>query len=132
MATDSKTKGTMLLGSVDLVDLNTTATATTIYTVPTGMKCVLDHVRIRVLSANATSSTVSVGQSGTPTDFLTTQTLSALNAAGATGILRPLPNATTVKGIEYTAGTVLVIKTVAAAGIACTATVEFFGTIDTA
>ena len=128
---DLKEKAVALLGSVDSVDLNASA-ATTIYTVPTGKKCVLDHVRIRNLSANATNAVVTIGQVGALTDFLGSQTLSALNAAGATGILRPIPNATTVKGIEYTAGEVLQIDVATVASIACTATVEFFGTIDDA
>lgn len=129
---DLKAKAVALLGSEDEVDLNDDASSTTIYTVPTGMKCVLDHVRIRNISANCTSATCTVGQTGALTDFLGTQTLSGLNAAASTGILRPLPNATTVKGIEYTAGETLVFRVVAAAGVTCTATVEFFGTIDTA
>ena len=121
-----------LLGSIDSVDLNDDVSSTTIYTVPTGKKCVLDHVRIRNLSANALSATCTVGQTGALTDFLDTQTLSGLNAAAATGILRPVPNATTVKGIEYTAGEDLVFRVVVAAGSGSTATIEFFGTIDDA
>lgn len=128
---DLKEKSVALLGSVDSVDLNAAA-QTTIYTVPTGKKCVLDHVRIRNLSANATNAVVTIGQVGALTDFLAAQTLSALNAAAATGILRPVPNATTPKGIEYTAGEVLQIDVTVVASIACTATVEFFGTIDDA
>lgn len=120
-----------LLGSVDSVDLNAAA-QTTIYTVPTGKKCILDHVRIRNLSANATNATVTIGQVGALTDFLNTQTLSGLNAAGATGKLEIIPNATTVKAIEYTAGEVLQIDVTIVASIACTATVEFFGTLDDA
>tara|TARA_R100001530_G_scaffold124107_1_gene92211 strand:- start:1713 stop:2105 length:393 start_codon:yes stop_codon:yes gene_type:complete len=126
-----KEKAVALLGSVDSVNLNALA-QTTIYTVPTGKKCVLDHVRIRNLSANATNTTVTIGQVGALTDFLNTQTLSGLNAAAATGILSPVPNATTVKGIEYTAGEVLQIDVTVVASIACTATIEFFGTIDDA
>lgn len=129
---DLKAKAVALLGSVDSVDLNDDVSSTTIYTVPSGKKCVLDHVRIRNISANCTSATCTVGKTGALTDFLGTQTLSGLNAAASTGILRPIPNATTVKGIEYVAADTLVFRVVAAAGIACTATVEFFGTIDTA
>ena len=117
-----------MLGSVDL---NSSA-QTTIFTVPTGKKCVLDHVRVRNLSANATNTVVTIGQVGALTDFLGSQTLSNLNAAAATGILRPIPNATTAKGIEYTAGEVLQIDVATVASIACTATIEFFGTIDDA
>ncbi|GAG95455.1 unnamed protein product [marine sediment metagenome] len=129
---DLKEKAVALLGSVDDVDLNDDASSTTIYTVPTGKKCVLDHVRLRNISGNCTNATCTVGKSGALTDFLGTQTLSGLNAAASTGILRPLPNATTVKGIEYVATNALVFRVVVAASVACTATVEFFGTIDDA
>ncbi len=129
---DLKEKAVALLGSIDEVDLNDDASSTTIYTVPTGKKCVLDHVRIRNISANCTSATCTIGQTGALTDFLGTQTLSGLNAAASTGILRPIPHGTTVKGIEYVATNTLVFRVVAAAGVACTATVEFFGTIDDA
>ena len=121
-----------LLGSADNVDLNVLNGVTNVYTVPTGMKCVLHHIRIRNLTATATSCTCTVGQTSTPNDFLTTQTLSGLNAVGATAPLMPVPNATPIKGIEYVATTILVFKVTAAAGIACKATVEFFGTIHTA
>jgi len=132
MSVDLKEKAVMLLGSVDLVNLNDAATSQLVYTVPTGKKCVLDHVRIRNLSATAASCTCTIGQTGALTDFLNTQTLSALNAAGATGKLTPVPHATTPKAIEYAAGTNLYFDVVVAAGSACTATIEFFGTIDDA
>jgi hypothetical protein len=132
MSVELKEKAVALLGSVDSVNLNDAATSQLIYTVPTGKKCVLDHVRIRNLSATAASCTCTVGQSGALTDFLNTQTLSGLNAAAATGILRPVPNAITVKGVEYAASTLLYFDVVVAAGSACTATIEFFGTLDDA
>jgi len=118
-----------MLGSVDSVDLNS-ETQTTLYTVPTGKKCVLNYVRLRNISADCASAVVTVGQVGALTDFLGSQTLSGLNAAASTGILTPVPNATTVKGIEYTAGEVIQIDVATAAGSACTATVELFGTLD--
>jgi len=127
-----KEKCVALLGSVDSVDLNDDASSTTIYTVPTGKKCVLDHVRLRNISADCGSCTCTVGQTGALTDFLNTQTLSGLNAAASTGILRPEINSTPVKLIEYTAAETLVFRVANAAGSACTATVEFFGTIDDA
>ncbi|MHC4560808.1 MAG: hypothetical protein ACYS80_26300 [Planctomycetota bacterium] len=121
----------VMLGSVDSVDLNAVA-ATTLYTVPTGKKCVLNFVRLRNISADCASAVVTVGQVGALTDFLGSQTLSNLNAAASTAILMPVPNATSVKGIEYTAGEVLQINVATAAGSGCTATVELFGTLDDA
>ncbi len=121
-----------MLGSVDSVDLNDDVSSNTIYTVPVGKKCCLHHVRLRNISANCTAATCTIGQSGALTDFLNTQTLSSLSAAASSGILEPVPNATTPKGIEYTAGEALIFRVVVAAGVACTATVEFFGTLDDA
>ena len=121
-----------LLDSVDSVNLNDAATSQLVYTVPTGKKCVLDHVRIRNLTATAASCTCTIGQLGALTDFLNTQTLSALNAAAATGKLTPVPHATTPKAIEYAAGTQLYFDVVVAAGSACLATIEFFGTLKNA
>ena len=60
-----------MLGSVDTVNFNATA-ATTLYTVPTGKKCVLDYVRIRNVSADMALADCSIGQVGAVTDFLGT------------------------------------------------------------
>ncbi len=120
-----------LLGSVDSVNLNSTG-ATTLFTVPTGKKAVLDHVRLRNISADCSSAVVTVGLSTALTDFLGNQTLSALNAAATTGILQTVPNATTVLAQEYTATEIIQINVGTAAGTACTATVELFGTLDDA
>lgn len=88
---------------------------TTLYTVPTGYTCVIDHVDI-IVGADAGASTVTIGQSTALTDFLNTQTITALNADGAKGELRPVPNATTVKQVSYAAGTVIQIDVTAANG----------------
>lgn len=125
---DQERKAISLLGSADLVALDSATTSTVIYTVLAGHECTLDHVRIRNLTGDATTATCTVGQTGALTDFLNTQTLSALNAAAATGKLMPIPSATTAKGIEYPAGTVINFRTVAA-GAAVTCTVEAWGAI---
>ena len=127
--------GSMMLGSVDSINMNS-ATATTLYTVPTGKKCVLDYVRIRNVSATLATNpaVVTVGQVGALTDFLGSQTLINISAAAKTCIL--VPEATThgtpLAGIEYTAGEVIQIDVATAVGGAATATVELFGTLDDA
>jgi len=131
---DLKEKAIALLSSVATVDLGSTG-QTTIYTVPVGKKCVLDHARIRCLSGDAKATVVTFGQVGALTDFLGAQTLVALNAAAATGKLEVVPNASTVIAVEYTAGTVLQIDVTTASGDGGgtpTATVELFGMIDDA
>lgn len=123
-----------MLGSVDSVDFGSTG-ATTLYTVPTGKKCTLDHVRIRVVSGDCKLTVITIGQSTALTDFLGSQTLSTLNAAGSTAVLRPIPHGTAVKGIEYTAGEILQINVGTASGDGAgtpTATVELHGMLDDA
>lgn len=116
-----------LLGAVDGVNIGDTATSETIYTVPPGKVCILDHIIIRNLSATAASAVVSVGQLGALTDFLPNQTITALNSTNSVGILRPVPNATTVKHIQYSAGTLIKLDVATASTGACTARVEAWG-----
>ena len=119
-----------MLASVS-VDLNSVAT-TNLYTVPPGKKLVVDHVKLRNLSASAGSAVATFGQSGAKTDFLGSQTLSNLNAAGKAGKLMPVPAATPAAIEEYTAGEVFVIDVTTAAGSACTANAEVFGKLSNA
>ena len=91
------------------------AAATTLYTVPTGYTAVIDHVDI-IVGADAGASTLTIGRSTALTDFLDTQTITALNAANAKGELRPVPNATTVKQVTYAAGVIIQVNVTAANG----------------
>ena len=120
--------GCARLASVSAVDLNT-ASDTDLYVIPAGKKCVVHFVVIRELSANATNAVVTLGENGAMTDFLGNQTLSNLNAAGSAGILMPIPNATTVEIQEYSAGETFCIDVTTQAGIACTCTVEVYGSL---
>lgn len=118
-----------LLARVPDVNLNALA-ATTLYTVPAGKKLVLHYLVIRDLSADAAAAVVTVGKVGALTDFLGAQTLVALNAAAAAGILMPVPAAGTVILVEYVATNIIQIEvTTASGGGACTCTIEVFGTL---
>lgn len=80
---------------------------TTLYTVPTGKRCVL-HSAIVVAGADAgATTTLSIGQSGATTDFLAAHTLSNLDAQYDAVILQPVPATTPVKIKSYAAGTVI-------------------------
>jgi hypothetical protein len=79
---------------------------TTIFTVPAGRTAVLTRAYL-VAAADAGTSTLTIGQAGALTDFLGTQTLSAIDAAGDVGYLAPIPNATTPKIEAYAASTVI-------------------------
>jgi len=82
------------------------AANTTLYTVPTGYTCVIDHVDL-ILGGDASTSAITIGRSTALTDFLDTQTLSALDADGDKTCLRPVPHATSVKEKTYAAGTII-------------------------
>lgn len=126
---DIKTQAISLLGAVDAVNLGDTATSATIYTVPTGFTCILDHVIIRNFSATAAAGIVTVGHTGTLTDFLPSQTLTACNSTESVAIMRPVPSATVVKHIQYVAADALILDVGTPTTGACTATVEFWGRI---
>ena len=127
MAVELNENCATLLDSADLVNLGDTATSQTIYTVPTGKRCILDRVIIRNFSATAASCIVTVGQTGALNDFLGSMTLTACNSTDSVALLRPVTSATVVKHILYAAGTALKIDVGTAAAGACLATVEFYG-----
>jgi len=110
---DAKEKTDSLLSTTTVTAAS--AAATTLYTVPVGKTLVISKV-IVVASADMTTTTLTIGRSTALTDFLNTQTMSALNAAGATGILMPIPNATTVKCVNYAAGIIVQVNITATGG----------------
>lgn len=99
-----KEKAISLLSTTNL-PLNATG-ATTLFTVPTGKRCVLSHATL-VAGADCSTSALTIGQVGALTDFLNTQTLSAIDAANDVGVMRPVPAATTPLQKSYAAGTVI-------------------------
>lgn len=131
MATDLKELGITLISQVLADDFNVT-TDTTLYTVPVAKEFTPFAVCISNASADLASSTITLGQSGAKTDFLNTQTLSGIDAAGDAGWLMPIPNATTVGIVTYSAGEVFTLDHVAAAGGAATADVSVFGFLNDA
>ncbi len=100
---------------------------TTLYTVPVGKRCILDHAKI-VAAADAGTTTITIGQVGALTDFLPTNTLSNLDAQYDAVTVMPIPNTTPLKGKSYAAGTVIQIDVGAHAGAAGN-TVYLFGTL---
>jgi len=99
---------------------------TTLFTVPTGKRCVLTKA-IVVAGADAGATTgLSIGANGTETDFLAVNTLSNLDAANDAVILVPIPNTTPLKSKSYAAGTVIEAQVTNQSGGA-TNTVYLFG-----
>ena len=92
--------------SATTVALNANAD-TTLYTVPTGKRCVLSHA-ILVAGADAgATTTIAIGQDTAETDFIPANTLSNLDAQYDAVILKPIPNTTPLKNKSYAAGTVI-------------------------
>ena len=123
---DLKLKSISLIAQTLGEDFNVT-TDTSLYTVPTGKEFTPFAVCISNASADLSSSTVTFGQSGAKTDFLNTQTLSNCNAAGDAVWCVPVPNATPVGIVTYSAGEIFTMDHVGAAGGSATADVSTFG-----
>lgn len=103
-----------------------------LYTVPTGKEFTPFAVCISKASGDLAASVVSFGQSGAKTDFLGNQTLSGVNAAGDACWCMPVPNATPVGIVTYTAGEIFTMDRVTAAGVAATADISVFGFLNDA
>lgn len=123
MGADLKEKSVSLL-STTTVALNADAD-TTLYTVPTGKRCVLTH-GILVLGADASTTDISIGQNGAETDFLAATDLGLINAQYDSCILQPIPAANVLLGKSYAAGTVIELQVTNQAGGA-TNTLYLFG-----
>lgn len=100
--------------SATTVALNANAD-TTLYTVPTGKRCILSHA-ILVAGADAASTDISIGQNGAETDFIPTNQCDNLDAQYDAIILMPVPATTPTKTKSYAAGTVIEAKVTNAAG----------------
>lgn len=105
MGADLKEKSASLLGTATL-DVQGAA-QTTIYTVPVGKRCILDHIKIVSGATASPTAVVSFGQNGAATDFVGNQTMTNLAAQYDCVIIMPVPNATPVKTKSYAAGTVI-------------------------
>lgn len=105
MGADLKEKSASLLGTATL-DVQS-ATQTTIYTVPVGKRCILDHIKIVSGATASPTAVISFGQNGAATDFVGNQTMTNLAAQYDCVIVMPVPNATPVKTKSYAAGTVI-------------------------
>lgn len=119
------------LSTVGLKLLSTTTVSlaanadTTIYTVPTGRRCVLAFAKL-VAGANANSTDVSIGANGAETDFVPTTQCDNLDAAYDVITLMPVNSTTPPKEKSYAAGTVIEAKVTNQAGGA-TNTLYLFG-----
>ena len=101
---------------------------TTLYTVPTGKRCVLSHAVVVAGADAGATTTLAIGQDTAETDFCAANTLSNLDAQYDMVIIRPIPNTTPLKSKSYAAGTVIQAQVGAFSGGA-TNTIFLFGTL---
>ena len=111
--------------------LDVTSTgATTLYTVPTGKRCVLHCAVVVCGTAASTTAVITFGQVGALTDFLDSQTMTNLAAQYDAVTCMPIPNATPVKTKSYAAATVIQVNVGTADADGSTdATIYLFGLI---
>ncbi|GAI10801.1 unnamed protein product, partial [marine sediment metagenome] len=81
------------LDKIQLLSITTVSLAadgdTTIYTVPAGRRCILDHAKL-VGGDNASTTDISIGQADTETDFIGTTDLGNLDAQYDMILLAPV------------------------------------------
>ena len=99
---------------------------TTLYTVPTGKRCVLTHAIVVAAGDAGATTTLSIGANGAETDFIPSNTLSNLDAEFDTVILQPIPNTTPLKMKSYVAETVIEAQVASQSGAAGN-TIYLFG-----
>jgi hypothetical protein len=100
---------------------------TILFYVPPLRKLVLTKAIVIAGADAGATTTISIGQSTSTTDFIPTSTLSNLDAADDVVILQPIPSTTPLKGKAYAAGSIISC-TVATASGGATNTVQLYGT----
>ena len=114
----------MMKVSTTQVDFSAAA-ATTLYTVPTGQIFIPSMAVIRA-GADAGITDVTMGRAGALTDWLTTQQLDNLDAAGDQVTVKIPQNATPTKAKTYAAGIAFQVDVIVAVGGA-TNYIDLFG-----
>ncbi len=100
---------------------------TTLYTVPTGKRCILHYAKL-VAGADAGTSDISIGQNTAETDFVGVTNLDNLDAQYDAVLLAPVPSATPATLKSYAATTVIEAQVANQAGGA-TNTLYLYGTL---
>ncbi len=106
------------------------ATATTLTTVPSGYRMIVDHVKIKA-AGDETNTDITLGQVGALTDFIGTTQLDNLDAANDAAKVQPIQADPPVKQKSYAAGTVFQVDVTVGNGNAAN-TYFLFGTLEEA
>lgn len=128
--TDGEAVWTETTKTIALLSTTTTSFAadadTTLYTVPTGKRCVLSHAIVVAAGDAGATTTLSIGQDTAETDFIPANTLSNLDAQYDSVILQPIPNTTPLQIKSYAAATVIEAQVASHSGVADN-TIYLFG-----
>ena len=128
---DLRENAIALLESTAAVDLNGAAgTETSLYTVPVGKTCIVTHIVIRGMSADAANAVATFGKTGGSCDeWRGDQTLSGLDGTTKYTVLYldQGTNDTPEAAVQFSAADVVGIEITTAAGSASTATIDVFG-----
>ncbi len=105
----------------------------TLFTTPTGYSFIPTMILIHSLSGPMSAAVFSAGKSDAKTDFVATITCSGANGTTKILVIRPDYAATPAAGSGLMtiipAGGTFVIDMLTAAGVACTGTVDLYGTL---
>ena len=120
-----------LLESTAAVDLNGAGgTETSLYTVPTGKTCIVTHIVLRNMSADAANAVVTFGKTGgTCDEWRGDQTLAALDGTTKYTVLYldQGTNDTPEAAVQFDAADVVGVEITTQAGGASTCTMDVFG-----
>jgi hypothetical protein len=117
--------GITLLSTTAIADFSS-ATQTTLYTVPTGYKLVLTEAWLETAGDVGAALDVTIGRSTALTDFIGTTAGDNLDADEDIIILKPVPSATPATNKIYPAATIIQLD-VAVAGNAVAGVCYLFG-----
>ena len=83
---------------------------TTLYIVPSGKRCILSQAIVVANGDAGATTTISIGQDSSETDFIPATELSNLDAQNDAVILQPIMASPAAKNKSYAAGTIIQAK----------------------
>lgn len=122
----AKEKTIALLSTTTVTTNLSTTGVTTLYTVPIGKTCILDHAYLTAGGNVDANLAFTIGQVGALTDFVGTTNGDNLDAANDCILIAPIPQATPTTQKQYTAGEIIQIN-IAVGGNAVSGIVDLYG-----
>ena len=120
-----ETNGITLLSATTIADLSSVS-ATTLYTVPAGYKCIPTEAWLETAADVGAALVCSIGRSTALTDFVGSTNGDNLDADEDVILMKPVPSATPATNKTYAAGVIIQFN-VSVAGNAVAGKVYLFG-----